>query len=279
MVDVGFIHRNYKNRPALLETNATYNGNVFTGYANVSQNSIALLTNDIWNYPIYRAFELLVTTKARQFQILGSYTHSWSELSGTWQPGDPASFIQPGAFPFDRGLGTNDNRSAASANGLTATTGDPGWTPQITRVAVVYNAPWNLITSISYSRQSGLSSGPIFTQIASPDPQFGPATVTLSNGRVVSNPLATTLRFAFPTRSDGQYQLAALNIFNVRIGRQFVLAYGHKLEIDGNIFNLGNFASFQGFLSGASQLFSSNYGKGGNIQQPVSGQLSIRYLF
>ena len=76
MVDVGFIHRDYRNRPALLETNATYNGNVFTGYANVSQNSIAQLTNDIWNYPIYRAFELLVTTKAKQFQVLGSYTHS-----------------------------------------------------------------------------------------------------------------------------------------------------------------------------------------------------------
>lgn len=150
-----------------------------------------------------------MTTKAKQFQVLGSYTHSWSELSGTWQPGDPASFIQPNAFPFNQGLGTNDNRSAASANGLAASAGDPGWTPQITRLAVVCNAPWSLITSISYSRQSGLSSGPILTQIAAADPQFGPPTVTLSNGRIVSNPLATTIRFAFPTRSDGQYQPAA----------------------------------------------------------------------
>jgi hypothetical protein len=279
MVDVGFIHRAYVNRPALLETNATYNGNVFTGYANVSQNSIAQLTNDIWNYPIYRAFEVLVTTKAKQFQVLGSYTDSWSELIGTWQPGDPASFITPNAFPFSQGLGSNDNRSAASANGLSASTGDPGWTPQITRLAVVYNAPWNLITSISYSRQSGLSSGPILTQIAAADPQFGPPTVTLSNGRVVSNPLATTIRFANPTRSDGQYHLPALNIFNARVGRQFPLSHNQKLEIDANIFNIGNFAGFQGFLSGANQLFSANYGQGGNIQQPVSGQLSIRYLF
>ena len=57
----------------------------------------------------------------------------------------------------------------------------------------------------SYTLQKGRWSGPIPTGSLRPDPQFGPPTVTLSNGRVVSNPLATTLRFAFPTRSEGQY--------------------------------------------------------------------------
>ena len=71
----------------------------------------------------------------------------------------------------------------------------------------------------------------------------------------------------------------ALNIFNARIGRQFPLPHNQKVEIDANVFNLGNLGGFQGFLSGANQLFSANYGKGGNVQQPVSGQLSIRYLF
>jgi hypothetical protein len=279
VVDVGFIHRAYVDRPALVEQNATYDRNVFTGYKDVSQNSIALLTNDIWNYPIYKAFEALVTKQARQFQVLASYTRSWSHLTGTWQPGDPAAFIQPNAFPFDRGLGTNDNRSAASNNGLAATAGDPGWTPQIVRLATAYHAPWNIVAAVSYSLQSGLSSGPILTRIAAPDLQFGPPTVTLSNGRVVSNPLATTIRFAFPTRSDGQYQLPALNILNLRVGRQFQLAGGRRLELDANVFNLGNFGNFQGFLSGANQLFSANYGMGGNVQQPISAQFSVRYSF
>ena len=279
MVDVGFIHRAYVDRPALLEQNATYNGNVFTGYRDQSQNSIALLTTDIWNYPIYRALEVLVTKQSERFQVLASLTRSWSELAGTWQPGDPAAFIQPAAFPFDQGLGSNDNRSAASSNGLGATTGDPGWTPSIIRLATVYHAPWNIVASVSYSRQAGLSSGPILTRIAAAEPQFGPPTVTLSNGRVVSNPLATTNRFAFPTRSDGQYQLPALNIVNLRVGRQFQLAGGRRLEVDANGYNLGNFGNFQGFLSGANQLFSTNYGLGGNVQQPISAQLSVRYSF
>lgn len=35
------------------------------------------------------------------------------------------------------------------------------------------------------------------TFLAAPDPQFSPATLALSNGRSVSNPLATTVRFAY----------------------------------------------------------------------------------
>ena len=47
--------------------------------------------------------------------------------------------------------------------------------------------------------------------------------VVLSNGRVVSNPLATTIRFANATRSDGQYELAGLHYINLRFGREFKL--------------------------------------------------------
>lgn len=155
--------------------------------------------------------------------MLGSFTRSWSHRAGTWQPGDPAAFIQLSAFPFAGGLGSNDNRSAASNNGLSASTGDPGWTPEVLRLATVYHAPWKLTVALNYSRQAGLSSGPILARIAAADPQFGPPTVTLSNGRVVSNPLATTTRFAFATRWDGQFQLPPLNIVNLRVGRQINL--------------------------------------------------------
>jgi hypothetical protein len=279
VVDVGFIHRDYLNRAALLEQNATFSGNVFTGYRNPTLNSVTLLTDDTWNYPVYKALELLVTKQTDRFQILASFTRSWSHLAGTWQPYDPALFIQPNAFPFDRGLGSNDNRLAASNNGLNATSGDPGWTPTIARVATVYHAPWDLNASIDYTLQAGLSSGPILTRMAVPDPQFGPPTVTLSNGRVVPNPLATTVRFAFPTRSDGQYQLTAMHVVNLRLGRQFQLGRDRRLALDASVFNVGNFGRYQGFLTGANQLFSTNYGLGGNVQQPVSGQVSARFLF
>ena len=109
--------------------------------------------------------------------------------------------------------------------------------------------------------------------------QFGPATVTLSNGRVVSNPLATLNRFAFPTRDDGQFKLPALNVINLRVGRDFELTQDRRFQLAVDFFNVGNLARFQGFLSGANQLFNTNYGKGGSVQQPFSAQFSAQFFF
>ncbi len=77
---------------------------------------------------------------------------------------------------------------------------------------MVYRAPWDFQVATNYSIQRGRWSGPILNRIAAADPQFGTPTVTLSNGRVVSNPLATTIRFENDDRGDGQFQLDALHI-------------------------------------------------------------------
>ena len=89
----------------------------------------------------------------------------------------------------------------------------------------MYNAPWGLVIATNFSVQSGPYSGPVVTRIAAADPRFGPPTVTLSNGRVVSNPLATTIRFAGKDRGDQQIKAPYLNVVNLRIGRHFLLRH------------------------------------------------------
>ena len=89
----------------------------------------------------------------------------------------------------------NDNRSAAQNNAYSSGTGAPEWTTNVGRISGLYHAPLDIQVAANYTIQVGRWSGPIFTRIAAADPQFGPSTVTLSNGRLVSNPLATTLRF------------------------------------------------------------------------------------
>jgi outer membrane receptor protein involved in Fe transport len=278
-VDVGFIHRDYRDRPALVEQNAIYDGSVFRGYQNENQNEIFLLTTNEWNHPVYNALEILATKQTDRFQILGSFTRSWNHLTGTWQPKDPASFIQPGAFPIDRGLESNDNRSASSNNGLNAGAGGAEWTERIVRFSAAYRAPWGFNLAANYALQAGRWSGPILTRVSAPDAQFGPPTVRLSNGRVVSNPLATLNRFAFPTRGEGQFQLPGLHIVNLRVGREFRFSTDRRIQIDLDVFNVGNLGRPQGFLGGANQMFSANFGRGGQIQQPVSAQLGVRYWF
>ena len=280
-VDVGFINRNYRDRTALVEQNGIYNGKVFQGYANPALNQISLLTNNQWNWPVYRALEVVATKQVQQFQAVASYTRVWPHLAGTWQPKDPASFIQPATFALNRGLGSNDNRSASPANGLdTATTPSSiEWTEHVARASAVYRAPWSFTLSASYTLQRGRWSGPILTRLAAADPQFGPPTVTLSNGRIVANPLATTLRFANATRSDGQFVLSGLHYLNFRIGREFRIDAARRFAINLDLFNAPNLGSYQGFLSGANQLFSTNYGRGGEVQPPRSTQLELRFWF
>jgi hypothetical protein len=278
-IDIGYMHRNFKNRTALVEQNGIYEGNVFKGYQNVALNEIYLLTVDEWNWPVYEALELVGTKRTNRIQVVGSYTHVWPHMAGTWQPRDPASFIQPDAFPNDKGLQGNDNRSAAQNNAYNSGTGAPEWTQNVGRISGSYHAPWDVQLAANYTIQVGRWSGPIFTRISAPDPQFGPATVTLSNGRLVSNPLATTVRFANATQGDGQFRLPATHYLNIRAARDFKLAPRHRLNVAFDVLNLPNAAGFQGFLTGANQLFSANYGKGGQIQTPRTYQLSFRYMF
>ncbi len=67
VVDVGFIHRDYRDRIALVEQNFIYEDNVFKGYYDESLNEISRLTTNEWNHPVYKAFEILATKQSSRF--------------------------------------------------------------------------------------------------------------------------------------------------------------------------------------------------------------------
>ena len=216
-------------------------------------------------------------------QLIANYTRAWQHIAGTWQPNDPASFIQPEAFPNDKGLGTIRGNTPNSLTG-TADVRNPMWEDHQARFGAVYNAPWSLVVATNFSVQSGPYSGPVVTRIAAPDPQFGPATVTLSNGRVVSNPLATTIRFAGKDRGDKQIKAPYLNVVNLRVGRNFHFG-DRRLDVAFDVFNVLNGDTDQQFFDGGNQLYSSNYAiqngafYGVNRQPPRQGQLTLRFSF
>src|SRR4030095_622993 len=100
------VRREFRERTALVEINGIYDGNVFKGYRNEAFNDIFQITNNIWNWPFSTFLKLQATKQTDRFQAIGSYTHQWRHLAGTWQPNDPASFIQPDAFDNSKGLGS-----------------------------------------------------------------------------------------------------------------------------------------------------------------------------
>jgi hypothetical protein len=277
VVDVSYINRAYKDRPAQVDTNQIYNGNVWAGLVDPMQNSIYLITNNKWNWFVYRGVDFTVTKQTSTVQLIGTYTYSSDHIAGTWQPNDPAAFIQPGAFANDAGLGTVRGNTTNSLTG-SADTRDRMWQHHQARTGVTWSAPWRLRVSSSLTAQSGTPTGPMTTNIAAPDPQYGPTTLAIG-GRTVSNPLATTYRFAYANRGEGQLWCPWLTAWNARLGRSFALREGSSIEVAFDAFNITNRGAAQQFLNGANQVNGKNYGGLQNIQLPRSGQASIRWKF
>jgi hypothetical protein len=280
-IDASLVRREFLERTALVEINGIYDGEVFRGYRDEAFNDILKITNNVWNWPVYTFLELQATKQTERMQVIASYTHQWRHVGGTWQPNDPASFIQPHAFPNSKGIGSTTS-TFETQNSLSSSPIVSGQQAQAVddtvRLGAIYRGPWDVVLSANYTFQSGLWSGPIFTRVAAADPRFGPATVTLSNGRTVSNPLATTIRFAYPTRDDGQFTLPGLHILNLRFGRDFNLG-NYRLEPAVEIFNVTNHDAFYLIEQGGTQMFSPLFGQGRQRQPPRAVQISARVVF
>jgi hypothetical protein len=279
--DISVLRRTFKDNRALVEVNGIYQNGVFQGYRDESQNDVFQATSNIWNWPVYSSLQLQIARNASPLQIVGSYVRQWRHLEGTWQPNDPASFIQPEAFANDRGIGPSSTElSTNSLSGTQGVSGSAGWRDHVARLAVAYQGPKGLRIASSYVLESGRWSGPIVTRIAAPDPRFGPPTVRLSNGRIVSNPLATLIRFAYATRGDGQFATPWLSTLNVQVSRPFQF---RRLTVQPAIetLNLLNGDGDQDlvFGSAANQINTPNFGTAGNRQPPRVVQASVRVAF
>lgn len=285
-VDLGFVQREFKDRATAVEYNAIYEQNVFKGYRDETANMLYMVQNNKWNWPVYRALELSLTKQTQKLQIIASYTRQFRHLEGTWQPNDPAAIVQPEVFPTDRAVGRSQTtpNNIGEANSLTTGNLFPDiwgnmWQDHVVRIAGNWMAPWGLVVANNYIYQSGPWSGPIFTRIAAADPQYGPATLRLSNGRAVQNPLATTIRFVGPTRGDGQFTPEPLHVWNLRLGKDFQLPRSRRLELALDIFNVANFNKETGFAAGHNQDFSLNFRKTQGTQPPRTFLVSTRLQF
>jgi carboxypeptidase family protein len=285
-VAVNLVRRDFRDRPTLVETNSRYSGIAFAGYQDEAFNQIYQATNNRWNWPVYTALDVSLTRRTPRLQGIASYVRQWRHIAGTWQPNDPAAFIQPSAFANDRGIGssTGSTASPTDANSLSGTqmtqaaTGSAQWQDHVVRAGVTCRGPWDLLLATTYTFQSGGWSGPIISRVAAADPAFGPATLTLTNGRRVANPLATTLRFAGQTRADGQLHTPMLHVWNVRAGRRF--SY-RRLVVDASldVFNLTDNDADQQFQLGANQTYNPLFGATTYRQLPRSAQAVLRIAY
>jgi hypothetical protein len=125
--------------------------------------------------------------------------------------------------------------------------------------------------------QSGGYVGPVVA-LLSADPVFGPARVTLANGRTQPNPLATAYRFAFDTRGDGQTRNETARYLQLNLGRGFPIG-SSRIEATIGIFNVFNTGAQTQWNTGANVITSANYLARFNRHPPRAYQITLSYKF
>ena len=280
-VRAGLLRREYRRRPAAVEVNGIYENGVFAGYREMSQNAIYQLTSNVWNWPVTTALTVDASKTTQQLQLLAAYTREWNRLKGTWQPNDPASFIQPEAFANRGGIGFVSGCTSGpcpDSDSFLGLTSSGSWRAHVAKIAASYVGPWRLRMATTYTFQSGPPSGPILTRLATADPRFGAPTIALPNGRVVSNPLGTPIRFAHATRAEAQFELAPLHLWNLRIGRRLRVG-SRELELTLDVVNVPNHDADQTLQNGANQQYNLFFRQGATRQFPRAMQIAARFAF
>ena len=287
-VGVAATQRRYKDNFAEVDINGIYPsgpGQPFGGFGLVDPNRgiVTQQTNNTWTGVVVNAVEMtFAKNMSHGFQVIASATRQWQYLTGTWNPTDPARFVQPDAFANNRDLSQQlfGNGDDDTLNGGGRESG-AAYRPFSVRIGGQWLAPWGISVGGSYVIQAGGFVGPLLVRLNANDPQvtqFGPATVRLANGLTQPNPLATRLRFQGATRSDGQIRNDDAKYLQLKIGRVFKFGT-QSFEPALNIFNAFNTPANTQWGVGANQTYSPNYLNRFNRHPPRALQLSMAYKF
>lgn len=286
-VDVAAVARKIHNMFAQVDINGFYPDGPyqpFGGFGRVDPNQgrvFQILNND-WSAMHYRALQVTITKNlSHNFQAMAAIHRQWQHLSGTWNPTDPARFVQPDAFPNNRLLFRT--RGPADHESLPGSTTAPMWNPFAYRFAGTWHAPLDIQVAGSYSVVSGGHSGPIVDRLPANHPdvlQFGPATVVSSTGARQPNPLATRIRFAYPTRGEGQVLLAAVHTVGLKVTKRFRLGGTRDFLLSANTLNLLNGGRGTEYArGGANRRYGAVFLQPGNLQAARSFQLEGMFRF
>ena len=122
----------------------------------------------------------LTKNMSRRFQSIAGFTRQWHKIDGTWNPTDPARFVQPNHFANDANLymprGNNDGNSLPDTGN--ALSYGPTWMKYRGNLGGVWQAPWDINVAGSATFQAGPWSGSPLYQLAVADPdvlRYGPA--------------------------------------------------------------------------------------------------------
>ena len=150
-LDLSYNRRYFKDAYAEIDINGIYPSGPnqpFGGFGLVDPNQGMIMqqTNATWSQVVVTNLEaILAKNLSHNFQVMATATRQWQHIDGTWNPTDPARFIQPDAFPNNRDLSRHlfGNGDDNSLDGGGAESG-VAYRPYSVRIAGQYFAPWEV---------------------------------------------------------------------------------------------------------------------------------------
>ena len=287
-VDVAGIGRKVHNMFAQTDINGIYPSGPnqpFGGFGLVDPNQgiVYRLTNNTWSAMHYRALQITVAKNlSRNFQAMAAIHRQWQHDSGTWNPTDPARFIQPDAFPNNRMLWRT--RDPNDHNSYPGNTTAPMWNPFSYRFNGTWNAPAGIVVGAAtrWSRVGGAPGSSINCRpTARSSRPSGPRPWSPRRARCSRTRSRTRIRFVYPTRGEGQVLLAATHTVGVKLSKRFKLGGTRDVEIASNILNLLNAGRGTEYArGGANRRYNTvAYLQPGNLQAARSFQLDLLFRF
>ena len=210
-------------------------------------------TNATWSKVVVTNLEAIVAKNlSHNFQVMTSLTRQWQHLDGTWNPTDPARFIQPDAFPNNRDLsrhlfGNGDDNSLDGGGNESGV----AYRPYSVRMAGTYFAPW----AIRVVRELHHPGGRL---PRTGDPAERERRSAVRSRHASASPTARRSRTRWPRRGalstrhavDGQFLNETARYLQLNLARTFKFG-SQSVETGLGIFNVFNTGAHTQWNTGA----------------------------
>lgn len=259
-VDVSYIQREYQNFPDMIDRNLILDipNKKFVGRVDPRFDALIDVVDTERVKREYRAVQIWLNRRlADRWQFNGSYTYAIDKQTGEFGYGTAANAALQFAYGdrasefFEEEVGGRHNLKLSGS----------------------YTFPWAVTAGLYYSKFSDAMAYDRYQELP---PGTTAPRVTLSNGRVVADPLFNPVRLVdVPSENVGR-RIGGTELLNFQLQKRFDFA-NHGLKVTALVYNILNADTYT--LYGSTTLGNPNYNRVFGAQRPRAGQLSFGWEF
>ncbi len=206
----------------------------------------------------YRSIQLWVNRRlADRWQFNGAYTYALDKQTGEFGYYTAENAALQFAYG-DRAAEFFETRNGARHN---------------VKLSGSYTLPLDIVAGVYYSMLSDRAL--LDTYQTLPAGTLAPR-ITLSNGRVVSDPLFNPVLLVAPPADEVGRHIGGVHLLNFQVQKSFTFG-PHRFRVTGLVYNLPNNGARTGYSS--TNIANPNYNTLTGAQRPRAGQISFGWEF